>query len=94
MSDVTRAEVCAVAVADALRGDGEILVSCFGTVPSVGARLARRQRGIRHGITRCFDRCPSRRMLHKRNVEFVRLCRRFEYTHPFAAHLWTDAVAR
>jgi acyl CoA:acetate/3-ketoacid CoA transferase beta subunit len=41
MSDVTRAEVCAVAVADALRGDGEILVSCFGTVPSVGARLAR-----------------------------------------------------
>ncbi len=41
MSDVTRAEICAAAVADAFRGDGEILVSCFGTVPSVGARLAK-----------------------------------------------------
>jgi acyl CoA:acetate/3-ketoacid CoA transferase beta subunit len=38
---VTRAEICATAVADAFRGDGEILVSCFGTVPSVGARLAK-----------------------------------------------------
>jgi acyl CoA:acetate/3-ketoacid CoA transferase beta subunit len=33
--------VCAVACADAFRGDGEILVSPFGTVPSLGARLAR-----------------------------------------------------
>ena len=41
MSDSTRAEVCAVAVAEAFRGDGEILVSCFGTTPAVGARLAR-----------------------------------------------------
>jgi len=38
---VTRVEVCAVACADAFRGDGEILVSPFGTVPSLGARLAR-----------------------------------------------------
>ena len=37
----TRAEICATAVADGFRGDGEILVSCFGTVPSVGARLAK-----------------------------------------------------
>jgi acyl CoA:acetate/3-ketoacid CoA transferase beta subunit len=37
----SRAEVCAVAVADAFRGDGEILASCFGTIPQVGARLAR-----------------------------------------------------
>jgi acyl CoA:acetate/3-ketoacid CoA transferase beta subunit len=37
----TRAEVCATAVADGFRGDGEILVSCFGTVPSIGARLAK-----------------------------------------------------
>jgi acyl CoA:acetate/3-ketoacid CoA transferase beta subunit len=37
----TRAEICAVAVADAFRGDGEILASCFGTVPALGARLAR-----------------------------------------------------
>ncbi len=41
MSDFTRADVCAVAVAESFRGDGEILVSCFGTVPALGARLAR-----------------------------------------------------
>lgn len=41
MSDATRAEVCAAAVADAFRGDGEILASSFGTVPAVGARLAK-----------------------------------------------------
>ena len=41
MSDATRAEVCAVAVAEAFRGDGEILASSFGTVPAVGARLAK-----------------------------------------------------
>jgi len=40
MGDFTRAEVCAVAVAEAYRGDGEILASSFGTVPAVGARLA------------------------------------------------------
>jgi acyl CoA:acetate/3-ketoacid CoA transferase beta subunit len=37
----SRAEICAVAMADAFRGDGEILVSCFGTIPAIGARLAR-----------------------------------------------------
>jgi acyl CoA:acetate/3-ketoacid CoA transferase beta subunit len=41
MSDFTRAEVCAVAVAEAFRGDGEMLASCFGTVPAIGARLAK-----------------------------------------------------
>jgi len=41
MSAFTRAEVCTVAVADAFRGDGEILASSFGTVPAIGARLAR-----------------------------------------------------
>jgi acyl CoA:acetate/3-ketoacid CoA transferase beta subunit len=41
VSAATRAEVCAVAVADAFRGDGEILASCFGTVPAIGARLAK-----------------------------------------------------
>ena len=40
-SDATRAEVCAVAIAEAFRGDGEILASFFGTVPAVGGRLAR-----------------------------------------------------
>jgi acyl CoA:acetate/3-ketoacid CoA transferase beta subunit len=38
----TRAEVCAVAVAELFRGDGEILASSFGTVPAIGARLAKR----------------------------------------------------
>ena len=42
MSDgVTRAEVCAVACAEAWRGDGEVMASPFGTVPAIGARLAR-----------------------------------------------------
>ncbi|WP_371539894.1 CoA-transferase [Streptomyces sp. NBC_00466] len=40
-SDVTRAEYCVIACAEAWRGDGEILASPMGTVPSVGARLAR-----------------------------------------------------
>jgi acyl CoA:acetate/3-ketoacid CoA transferase beta subunit len=38
---VTRAEVCAVACAEAWRGDGEILASPIGTLPMIGARLAR-----------------------------------------------------
>jgi len=41
MSEVTRGEVCAVAVAEAFRGDGEVLASSFGTVPAIGARLAK-----------------------------------------------------
>lgn len=41
MSDVMRAEVCAVACAEAFRGDGEVLVSPMALVPSLGARLAR-----------------------------------------------------
>jgi acyl CoA:acetate/3-ketoacid CoA transferase beta subunit len=38
---VSRADVCVVACADAWRGDGEILASPMGTIPSIGARLAR-----------------------------------------------------
>ncbi|MFB9412429.1 CoA-transferase subunit beta [Dactylosporangium matsuzakiense] len=41
MSPVTRAEICVVACAEAWRGDGEILASPTGTVPSIAARLAR-----------------------------------------------------
>jgi len=41
MTDFTRAEVCAVAIAETFRGDGEILVSPIGTLPQIGARLAR-----------------------------------------------------
>lgn len=40
-SAVSRAEVCVAAVADLFAGDGELLVSPFGTVPTLGARLAR-----------------------------------------------------
>jgi acyl CoA:acetate/3-ketoacid CoA transferase beta subunit len=39
--DVTRDEVCVVACAEAWRGDGEILASPIGTIPTLGARLAR-----------------------------------------------------
>jgi acyl CoA:acetate/3-ketoacid CoA transferase beta subunit len=41
MSDVTRAEICAVACADLFLGAGEILASPMGLLPSLGARLAR-----------------------------------------------------
>jgi len=44
MSDTTsatRGEICAVACADAFRGNGEILASCFGTAPAIGARVAK-----------------------------------------------------
>ncbi|HUR50911.1 MAG TPA: CoA-transferase [Mycobacteriales bacterium] len=41
MSDPTRSEVCAVACAEAFRGDGEVLASPMALVPSLGARLAR-----------------------------------------------------
>ncbi len=36
----TLAEVCVVACAEAFRGDGEILASPIGTIPTLGARLA------------------------------------------------------
>jgi acyl CoA:acetate/3-ketoacid CoA transferase beta subunit len=38
---MTRADVCAVACAELFRGDGEILASPMGLIPSLGARLAR-----------------------------------------------------
>ena len=41
MSDHTLDELCAVACAEAFRGDGEILASPIGVVPSIGARLAK-----------------------------------------------------
>jgi acyl CoA:acetate/3-ketoacid CoA transferase beta subunit len=41
MSGATRAEICAVALAECFRGDGEILASPIGTLPMLGARLAK-----------------------------------------------------
>jgi acyl CoA:acetate/3-ketoacid CoA transferase beta subunit len=38
---VTRADVCAIACAELFRGDGEILASPMGLIPTLGARLAR-----------------------------------------------------
>jgi acyl CoA:acetate/3-ketoacid CoA transferase beta subunit len=39
--DATRAEVCAAAIADCFADDGEIMASPMGTLPTLGARLAR-----------------------------------------------------
>ncbi len=41
MSEFTRAQQCAVAIAEVFRGDGEILVSPIGNLPMLGARLAK-----------------------------------------------------
>ncbi|WP_235738659.1 CoA-transferase subunit beta [Nocardioides alcanivorans] len=41
MTDVTRAEVCAAAIADAFAEDGEIFGSPMGTLPMLGVRLAK-----------------------------------------------------
>lgn len=41
MSDVTRAEVCAAAIADAFKEDGEIFASPMGLLPMLGVRLAK-----------------------------------------------------
>jgi acyl CoA:acetate/3-ketoacid CoA transferase beta subunit len=43
MSDVgvTRAESCVIACADAWRNAGEVMVSPFGNIPALGARLAK-----------------------------------------------------
>jgi acyl CoA:acetate/3-ketoacid CoA transferase beta subunit len=38
---VRRADICAVAVADCFRGDGEILANPIGTIALIGGRLAR-----------------------------------------------------
>lgn len=38
--DVTLAEICVVACADAWRGDGALLASPMGLIPTLGARLA------------------------------------------------------
>jgi acyl CoA:acetate/3-ketoacid CoA transferase beta subunit len=41
MSEVTRAEVCAAAIADAFKDDGEIFASPMGMLPTLGVRLAK-----------------------------------------------------
>jgi len=41
MSAVSRAEICAIAIADTFAGDGEVLVSPIGLLPQIGARLAK-----------------------------------------------------
>ncbi|WP_030933008.1 CoA-transferase subunit beta [Streptomyces sp. NRRL S-646] len=41
MSEVSRAEYCVIACAEAWRGNGEVLASPMGLIPSIGARLAR-----------------------------------------------------
>ncbi|HKA05447.1 MAG TPA: CoA-transferase [Acidimicrobiales bacterium] len=41
MPEPTRADVCVVALAETFRGDGELFASGMGTVPMLGARLAK-----------------------------------------------------
>ena len=41
MSDATRADVCAAAIADAFKDDGEIFASPMGLLPMLGVRLAK-----------------------------------------------------
>lgn len=41
-TEVSRAEYCVIACADAWRDNGEVLASPMGLIPSVGARLAKR----------------------------------------------------
>ncbi|MHA6763439.1 CoA-transferase subunit beta [Streptacidiphilus sp. PAMC 29251] len=41
ISTPTRAEYCVIACAEAWRGDGEVLAAAMGTVPTLGARLAK-----------------------------------------------------
>jgi acyl CoA:acetate/3-ketoacid CoA transferase beta subunit len=41
MTDYSLDELCAVACAEAWRGDGEILASPIGVIPTIGARLAK-----------------------------------------------------
>jgi acyl CoA:acetate/3-ketoacid CoA transferase beta subunit len=40
-TDVTRADVCVVAVAECFRGDGETVANPIGTIPRIGGLLAR-----------------------------------------------------
>lgn len=40
MTELTRADVCAVAIAEAFRGDGERLCNPIGNLPLIGGRLA------------------------------------------------------
>jgi acyl CoA:acetate/3-ketoacid CoA transferase beta subunit len=39
--DISLADICVVACAEVWRGDGEVLASPIGTVPTIGARLAK-----------------------------------------------------
>jgi acyl CoA:acetate/3-ketoacid CoA transferase beta subunit len=41
MADITRADYCVIACAEAFRGDGEIMVSPMAPTPKIGAHLAR-----------------------------------------------------
>ena len=41
MTVVRRADVCAVAIAECFRDDGELLANPIGTIPMIGGRLAR-----------------------------------------------------
>jgi len=41
VSSLSRADICTIACAEAWRGDGEVMASPFGSIPALGARLAK-----------------------------------------------------
>jgi len=41
MTDISRADICVVAIAECFRGNGEIVANPIGTIPMIGGRLAR-----------------------------------------------------
>ena len=60
MSEPSRAEVCVVACAEAWRGDGAILASPMGLIPSLGARLARIAPSPRHASAQATTQTSAR----------------------------------
>ncbi len=63
MTTVTRAEVCVASCARVWHGDGEILASPMGTVPTLGARLARATFApdlvLTDGLAQIIDGAPA-----------------------------------
>jgi hypothetical protein len=49
-TEVRRADVCCVAIAECFRGDGEIVANPIGTIPRIGGLLARRAIGRDAGV--------------------------------------------
>jgi hypothetical protein len=62
MTDVTRAEHCVIACMYSLHDAGEILVSPFGVIPPIAARLAKLSGFASDIVPPTARRAPSTRM--------------------------------